>query len=120
LIKILSHPNFNLKDVPKNIRNFKENSRKRLPLLTINEHKIPISSIKTQFTSKPFREAYTISLIDTISKILSNPLLASKIYNGPGVEVENKSEFWHGEVWQQSPLFGEHSIIINSGIFKIF
>ncbi|CAB4459543.1 unnamed protein product [Rhizophagus irregularis] len=30
------------------------------------------------------------------------------------IEVENKSEFWHGELWQQSPLFGEHSITINS------
>jgi hypothetical protein len=44
------------------------------------------------------------------------------MYNGPGIEVENKSEFWHGELWQQSPLFGEHKIIINSGncSFQIF
>jgi hypothetical protein len=40
------------------------------------------------------------------------------MYNGPGIEIENKSEFWHGELWQQSPLFGEHSIIINSGNYN--
>ncbi|PKB97285.1 hypothetical protein RhiirA5_433420 [Rhizophagus irregularis] len=70
--------------------------------------------MKTQSTSQPSREAYAISLFDILTKILSNPLLMSKMYNGPGIEVENKSEFWHGELWQQSPLFGEHSITINS------
>ncbi|RGB22335.1 hypothetical protein C1646_776261 [Rhizophagus diaphanus] len=114
LIKILSHPNFNVKEVPTNIRHFKKSSQSRLPLLTIKKHDIPISSMKTPSTSQPFREAYTVSLIDTIAKILSNPFLASKMYNGPEIEVENKSEFWHGELWQQSPLFGEHNITINS------
>ncbi|UZO26272.1 uncharacterized protein OCT59_018510 [Rhizophagus irregularis] len=114
LIKILNHPNFDIKDVPTNIRNFKETSRNQLPLLTIKKHTIPISDMKTQSTSQPTREAYPVSLIDTLTKILSNPSLVSKMYNGPGIEIENKSEFWHGELWQQSPLFGAHSIIINS------
>ncbi|GBC29130.1 hypothetical protein GLOIN_2v1790940 [Rhizophagus irregularis DAOM 181602=DAOM 197198] len=114
LIKILNHPNFDIKDVSTNIRNFKETSRNQLPLLTIKKHTIPISDMKTQSTSQPTREAYPVSLIDTLTKILSNPSLVSKMYNGPGIEIENKSEFWHGELWQQSPLFGEHSIIINS------
>ncbi|CAB4412440.1 unnamed protein product [Rhizophagus irregularis] len=114
LIKILNHPNFDIKDVPTNIRNFKETSQNQLPLLTIKKHTIPISDMKTQSTSQPTREAYPVSLIDTLTKILSNPSLVSKMYNGPGIEIENKSEFWHGELWQQSPLFGEHSIIINS------
>jgi len=111
----LNHPKFDIKDVPTNIRNFKETSRNKLPLLTIKKYTIPISDMKTPSTSQPTREAYPISLIDTITKILSNPLLISKMYNGPGIEIENKSEFWHGELWQQSPLFGEHSITINSG-----
>ncbi|CAG8744496.1 21860_t:CDS:2, partial [Rhizophagus irregularis] len=83
----------------------------------IKKYTIPISNMKTQSTSQPFREAYAISLFDIIKKTLSNPLLISKMYNGPGIEVENKSEFWHGELWQQSPLFGEHNITINSGDF---
>ncbi|CAB5370835.1 unnamed protein product [Rhizophagus irregularis] len=114
LVKILNHPNFDVKEVPTNIRYFKKNSRARLPLLTVKKYTIPISNMKTQSTSQPSREAYAISLFDILTKILSNPLLMSKMYNGPGIEVENKSEFWHGELWQQSPLFGEHSITINS------
>ncbi|RGB22753.1 hypothetical protein C1646_775587 [Rhizophagus diaphanus] len=70
--------------------------------------------MKTQSTLQPTREAYLILLIDTLTKILSNLSLVFKMYNGPGIEIENKSKFWHGELWQQSPLFGEHSIIINS------
>ncbi|UZO17773.1 uncharacterized protein OCT59_009113 [Rhizophagus irregularis] len=114
LVKILNHPNFDVKEVPTNIRYFKKNSRARLPLLTVKKYTIPISNMKTQSTSQPFREVYAISLFDIIKKTLSNPLLISKMYNGPGIEVENKSEFWHGELWQQSPLFGEHNITINS------
>ncbi|CAB4392590.1 unnamed protein product [Rhizophagus irregularis] len=91
-----------------------EISQNQLPLLTIKKHTIPISDMKTQSTSQPTKEAYPVSLIDTLTKILSNPSLVSKMYNGPGIEIENKSEFWYGELWQQSPLFGEHSIIINS------
>ncbi|GBC42270.2 hypothetical protein GLOIN_2v1790940 [Rhizophagus irregularis DAOM 181602=DAOM 197198] len=104
LVKILNHPNFDVKEVPTNIRYFKKNSRARLPLLTVKKYTIPISNMKTQSTSQPFREAYAISLFDIIKKTLSNPLLISKMYNGPGIEVENKSEFWHGE----------HNIMINS------
>ncbi|CAB5373717.1 unnamed protein product [Rhizophagus irregularis] len=104
LVKILNHPNFDVKEVPTNIRYFKKNSRARLPLLTVKKYTIPISNMKTQSTSQPFREAYAISLFDIIKKTLSNPLLISKMYNGPGIEVENKSEFWHGE----------HNITINS------
>ncbi|RGB28985.1 hypothetical protein C1646_796184 [Rhizophagus diaphanus] len=96
LIKILNHPNFDIKNVPTNIRNFKETNRNQLPLLTIKKHIIPISDMKTQSTSQP---------------------RVSKMYNGLGIEIENKSEFWHGELWQQSPLFGKHSIIINSDLY---
>ncbi|CAB4433969.1 unnamed protein product [Rhizophagus irregularis] len=34
----------------------------------------------------------------------SNSLPSFKMYDG--IESDLKSEFWHGELWQQSPLFG--------------
>ncbi|RGB22665.1 hypothetical protein C1646_775730, partial [Rhizophagus diaphanus] len=86
LVKILNHPNFDVKEVPTNIRYFKKNSRARLPLLTVKKYTIPISNMKTQSTSQPSREAYAISLFDILTKILSNPLLSSKMYNGPEIE----------------------------------
>ncbi|PKK56080.1 hypothetical protein RhiirC2_800797, partial [Rhizophagus irregularis] len=35
------------------------------------------------------------------------------MYFGPGIEADIKSEFWHGDIWQESPLFGQSSIQIN-------
>lgn len=37
------------------------------------------------------------------------------MYFGPGIDVENKSEFWHGSLWAESPLFGQENIIISQG-----
>ncbi|CAB4407647.1 unnamed protein product [Rhizophagus irregularis] len=64
LVKILNHQNFDIKEVLTNIRYFKKNSRARLSLLTVKKYTIPISNMKTQSTSQPFREAYAISLFD--------------------------------------------------------
>ncbi|CAB4410739.1 unnamed protein product [Rhizophagus irregularis] len=35
---------------------------------------------------------------------ISNALPSFKTYDG--IESDSKSEFWHGELWQRSPLFG--------------
>ncbi|RGB23499.1 hypothetical protein C1646_774405 [Rhizophagus diaphanus] len=93
LIKILNHPNFNIKDVSTNIRNFKETCQNQLSLLTIKKYTIPISDMKMQSTSQPTRKAYPILLIDILTKIMSNPSLISKIYNGSGIEKENKGNY---------------------------
>jgi hypothetical protein len=37
------------------------------------------------------------------------------MYFGPGVEKENKTELWHGDMWKESPLFGESSIVVDNG-----
>ncbi|CAG8776508.1 11406_t:CDS:2, partial [Cetraspora pellucida] len=52
----------------------------------------------TPSTSKLFKNAYTISV---------------------KIEAETKSEFWHGNIWQESPLFGSHSIRINHELYSI-
>ena len=39
------------------------------------------------------------------------------MYFGSGIEVEEKTEFWHGEIWKESPLFGQDTLDINGGKF---
>lgn len=37
------------------------------------------------------------------------------MYFGPGIEVStNRTEFWHGTLWQESPLFGCEKMTINN------
>ena len=38
------------------------------------------------------------------------------LYFGPGIEAEEKKEYWHGDLWAESPLFGQENITINGGI----
>jgi hypothetical protein len=42
------------------------------------------------------------------------------MYFGPGQEVINKSEYWHGNLWAESPLFGQESITVNDGKYIDF
>ncbi|RHZ76773.1 hypothetical protein Glove_193g43 [Diversispora epigaea] len=61
--------------------------------------------------------AYSISIIDHIRTILNNLQIASQLYFGPGIETDKKSEFWHGTIWQESPLFGITSITVNRKMY---
>jgi hypothetical protein len=47
--------------------------------------------------------------------VLNNPSLKKEIYFGPGIEATNKTELWHGTIWQESPLFGCEKILLNNG-----
>ncbi|RGB25882.1 hypothetical protein C1646_771142 [Rhizophagus diaphanus] len=91
LVCILQHPDFWPEHVIKNIQQLRL-MRKRLPLqiIKITEH---------------------------IRRILSNKTLQSQMYFGPDIEADIKSEFWHGDIWQESPLFGQSSIQINQVFF---
>ncbi|GBC15840.2 hypothetical protein GLOIN_2v1764038 [Rhizophagus irregularis DAOM 181602=DAOM 197198] len=105
LVSILLHEKFRVEDVIKSIRSIKR-FRNGLPLLTIKSHNVEISSKDTPSTSKESKEAYFFSVTDHIKRILSNPKLKNDLYFGEGIESDSKSEFWHGELWQRSPLFG--------------
>ena len=37
------------------------------------------------------------------------------MYFGPGIEVSEAVELWHGQIWKESPIFGETSLLINNG-----
>ncbi|CAG8831367.1 12126_t:CDS:1, partial [Gigaspora rosea] len=114
LMCIIEHPNFRPKHIIKNIRRLRS-LRNRLPLQTIKCHQVPIQNMKTPSTSTPFKNSYTISISEHIRRVLGNRSLRSQMYFGPGIEAETKSEFWHGNIWQESPLFSPSSIRIDNG-----
>ena len=37
------------------------------------------------------------------------------MYFGPGIEVPEAVELWHGQIWKESPIFGETSLLVNNG-----
>jgi len=114
LADILHNINFNPTHVVKNVRRFRA-WRERLPLLPISARSIYISSKKTQSTSKDSKTAYQLSVSDIIYYVLNNPSMFEHMYFGPGIDSKTKSEYWHGTLWGESPLFGEDKIIISGG-----
>ena len=118
LVNIINNENFDPIDVPKNIQTLKK-QRKCLPLHKIKENIVNINKEKTSSNSQPTKMAYSISIIDHIREILNNSQIAPRLYFGPGIETDKKSEFWHGTIWQESPLFGKTSIIINRSKFYL-
>ena len=59
--------------------------------------------------------AYQLSISDIIWHVLNNPSLSKDMYFGPGVDSEIKSEYWHGTLWAESPLFGQAQLMISEG-----
>ncbi|CAG8723761.1 9434_t:CDS:2, partial [Acaulospora morrowiae] len=113
LVKIITHFNYCKEDVVKNIRRIRK-WRSRLPLLKVCQHNIPIYKQQTPSTVVSTKKAFTISPLVHLKRILNNPTLVSKMYFGPGVIEEEKYEFWHGDLWQDSPLFGKYEIKLNN------
>ncbi|POG53962.1 hypothetical protein GLOIN_2v1489456 [Rhizophagus irregularis DAOM 181602=DAOM 197198] len=114
LVDIIRHPQFRSEDVIPNSRRFRK-YRQRLPLLPIKSRRVHISDKKTPSTSKKIGRAYSLSISDIICQILNNPSLFNKMYFGPGQEVANNKELWHGNIWKESSRFGQSSIIIANG-----
>ena len=103
------HQQFNLLEMPSNIRVLKRH-RLRLPSPPIHQHQVPIDLHKSSSTSLPLKKTYTLFIIDHIQQVLNNPKLLSQMYFGPGVEEQDKREFWHGKIWSESPLFSEDTL----------
>ena len=112
LVNIINNENFNPIDIPKNIQTLKE-QRKYLPLHKIKENIVNINKEKTSSNSQPTKISYSISILDHIRTILNNTQIASQLYFGPGIETNKKNKFWHGTIWQESPLFGKTHITID-------
>ena len=114
LVDIIMRPEFKRDHIVKNIRRFRT-WRKHLPLPSISAKPISISSKKTPSTSKDSKMAYQLSISDIIWNVLNNPSLVKTMYFGPGVDSEIKSEYWHGTLWAESPLFGKEQLMISEG-----
>ena len=110
LAKILTHPEYRKEDVTVNIRQIRK-WRNRLPLVRICKHDVPLCSKRTPSTYTSTKNAFTISSLTYLERILNNPALMTKMYFGPGIVTDEKREFWHGELWQDSLLFGEDKIM---------
>ncbi|PKB92896.1 hypothetical protein RhiirA5_443008 [Rhizophagus irregularis] len=81
--------------------------------MPIRSHSIKINRKKTPFTSKEIKPSYYLSITDIIWNILNNLTLYDTLYFGLGIESETKKEYWYGDLWAESPLFGQDKIIIN-------
>jgi hypothetical protein len=114
LVDIIHNPQFESTHVIKNIRRF-QSWRKHLPLLPIITKSIKISPKKTPSTLRGSKLSYQLSINEIIWHVLNNPMLMKHMYFGPGIDSEKKSEFWHGNLWCESPLFGQHEILISEG-----
>lgn len=117
----MQHPDFNTKDVVTNVRRFRQ-WRQRLPLMPIRSRPIKINQKKTPSTSKSIKPSYYLSIFDIIWNILNNPLLYKTLYFRPEIEVKENKEYWHGDLWAESPFFGQDTITINRGtyFYKIY
>ena len=91
-----------------------------MPLIPIRTRSIKIDQKKTPSTSKGTKPCYYLSIIDILWDVLNNPSLYNTLYFGPGIEANEKKEYWHGDLWAESPLFGQDKITINRGILFIF
>jgi hypothetical protein len=56
---------------------------------------------KTPSTSTISKQAYYFSVKDIIFQVLNNPTFPNVFWR-EGKIVENKSEYWHGEIWAES------------------
>ncbi|GES88262.1 hypothetical protein GLOIN_2v1790940 [Rhizophagus clarus] len=62
--------------------------------------------------------AYQLSISDIIWNVLNNPSLLKEMYFGAGVNLKTKSEYWHGTLWAESPLFGQEQLMISGEIYQ--
>ncbi|GBC52268.2 hypothetical protein GLOIN_2v1790377 [Rhizophagus irregularis DAOM 181602=DAOM 197198] len=62
--------------------------------------------------------AYQLSISDIIWNVLNNPSLLKEMYFGAGVDSKTKSEYWHGTLWAETPLFGQEQLMISGEIYQ--
>ncbi|CAB4388851.1 unnamed protein product [Rhizophagus irregularis] len=79
---------------------------------------IKISPKKTPSTSRGSKLSYQLSISEIIWRVLNNLMLMKHMYFGPDINSEEKSEFWHGNLWGESPLFGQHEILISEVLYR--
>jgi hypothetical protein len=114
LVAILRHVEFEADHLVGNPRRLSKMST-RLPLVSVQSHDVTISEQRSHSSAQAKKGALTISPTTHLQQILRNPEIISKLYFGPGVEAEKRSELWHGELWKESPLLGDHELVTSGG-----
>jgi len=114
LAAILRHEEFTADDIVDNPRRLSK-MRTRLPLLSVKRHDVAISRDRCHSGAQATKGTLTIAPTTHLQQMLRNPKILSKLYFGPGVEVEERSELWHGELWKESPLLGDQRLAVSGG-----
>ncbi|CAG8536215.1 23057_t:CDS:2, partial [Racocetra persica] len=115
--EIFKYPNFCKEDVVTNIRCFCK-WRYKLPFLQVRQHNVLIYEQKAPSTLSSTKKAFVISPLAYLERVLNNLTLMSKMYIGPSMVKKEKIEFWYEDLWQDSPLFGEHEIKLDR-VYKL-
>ncbi|CAG8590623.1 10639_t:CDS:2, partial [Dentiscutata heterogama] len=55
-------------------------------------------------------QVYYFSLIEHLQRILKNPSLSSQLYFEPGIFSKSCEELWEGNLWAESPFFGQPNL----------
>jgi hypothetical protein len=105
LLQILKHSEFRVADLPSSYKACKR-LQAGLPTLPTYNQDLPIDKEHSHITEDISSPAYHHSISDIVHRILSTPSLRKDLYFGPGIKVDNPSEFWHGTLWRESSLFG--------------
>lgn len=105
LLRLLRHPDFRLKDIPSSYKQCRTYLG-RLPTLPIRVRDLRLNE-KDSLATTP---VYSYSVKDILLRALRTPSVASQMYFGVGRKVMKSKEFWHGEIWRESPLFGESMV----------
>ncbi|CAG8539577.1 24172_t:CDS:2 [Gigaspora margarita] len=106
LIQILLHPQFKREHLTTNLQCLKK-QREQLPLMKIYSHMILINPKNTPSTSKDSTHVYYYSLIEHIQCILKNLSISPYLYFGLSIVSKSCQELWKGDLWAESPLFGQ-------------
>jgi hypothetical protein len=88
-----------------------------LPTLPIRAQQVHIDKEHTYVTKATSVPAYHHPIGDIVYRILSTPSLKKDLYFGPGLKIDRPSEFWHGSLWRESPLFGADFVLCPGGEF---
>jgi hypothetical protein len=105
LVRILTHPEFNKNHVPSSYKSAKRLLR-GIPCLPIRLRNLPLTSNSSNSNRTRLAPTYTYSVEDILRRQFQTPSLRDAMYFGPGHKTSQPREFWHGELWRQSPLFG--------------
>jgi len=117
LVQIVQHPNFSVPNVP----SYSQAKRLLREVRTIPTyvHNLPVvKTNSSEGTSKVTTPAYLHSVTDIIKRAMESEILRTHMYFGAGQRVDNAQEFYHGDLWKESPLFGVDSVVNLEGTYE--